>query len=458
MNQEVLIRKETAEAPNPPLESRYDVAIIGAGASGLSAAAHLIAAGKKVLILESLGHVGGRAASYQIDGFTLNEGAIAVEVGGALEETFAVLGLKPDIREPQKPYTAFRIEGKLVDVSKGGWGVLLGMFTKKAAQIGSKLADARGGDLPEDRLSTEEWLKSFTKNETVHAIFRNLCGTIWGANADELPARAFLTYFSVKGALKRFGFCPRGTGGIWQDMAAEIRRRGGTIALNSQVAGLISSGSRVSALDVQSGGKLQRVEAGVVLSSIGPAATASLPGAEAFGAAYIERAKTAPRPASMIVIYFATQKRLIDTASYLTFGKTRRLCNLVELTATCPELAPPGWFMYVAFSVPKPSLSSFDEAPEIEASLQDLRDEFPDGFNDQVKMLNIRVMRDGWPAQRSCAGFDLEQETPLENLWHVGDAVKDYGDGGMPACATTGRTGARLALDYLAGATASARP
>ncbi len=65
-------------------------------------------------------------------------------------------------------------------------------------------------------------------------------------------------------------------------------------------------------------------------------------------------------------------------------------------------------------------------------------------------MLSIRVMRDEWPAQRSCAGYDMPQETHLGNLWHVGDAVKDYGDGGTQACAYTGREAARKVLAYLA--------
>ena len=64
-------------------------------------------------------------------------------------------------------------------------------------------------------------------------------------------------------------------------------------------------------------------------------------------------------------------------------------------------------------------------------------------------MLSIRVMRGDWPAQRSCAGFDLSQDTPLPNFWHVGDAVKDYGDGGTQACAYTGREAAKRVISWL---------
>lgn len=425
----------------------YDAVVIGAGAGGLSAAARLVAAGKKVLVVESRDRVGGRASSEQIEGFTVNIGAIAIELGSLFEETFNLLGVPLDLREPS-PATVFYIDGKIINVAKGGWGMLLGGFTKQAAKIGAKFSDARAGDLPEAKLTTQQWLAQYTKNETVHAIFRNLCAAIFAANADELPARAFLTYFAVKGAFKRFGFCPRGTVGLWNDLADGIRRHGSEVWLNAPVTALHATDGKITALDITTSTGVQRIQTRTVISNIGPRATVALPGAEAFGSEYITKAQTTPRPAANIVINFATQERLIDVPGLVTFGKTRRLCNMGELTATCPELAPPGWYLYVAYAVPKPALSDFDEKSEIEASLQDLRDEFP-GFA-KAKMLSIRVMRDEWPAQRSCAGYDMPQYTPLANLWHVGDAVKDYGDGGTQACALTGRIASERAVAWLA--------
>ncbi len=358
-----------------------------------------------------------------------------------------MVGVPLDIREPN-PATVFYIDGKVINVAKGGWGMLLGTFTKQAAKIGAKFADARGGELPEDKLTTQQWLEQYTSNETVHAIFRNLCAAIFAANADEVPARAFLVYFAQKGAFKRFGFCPRGTIGLWNDLAGGIRSKGGQIWTSASVRALHAEGGRVVAVDIEHEGATHRVEAGTFISNIGPTATAALPGAEALGAEYIALSRSAPKPAANIVINFATQDRLLDVPGLITFGKTRRLCNMGELTATCPELAPAGWYQYVAYAVPKPAIGNFDADAEIEASLQDLRDIFP-GFA-SAKMLSVRVMRGDWPAQRSCSGFDMSQDTPLANLWHVGDAVKDYGDGGTQACAFTGREASQKALAWLA--------
>ena len=427
----------------------YDVVVIGAGAGGMSAAAHLVAAGRKVLLVESQDRLGGRASSENIDGFIVNRGAIALERGSSFEQTFDLLGVPLDVREPQ-PATVFRIDGKIIDPSKGGgWNLILGGLTKAAAKIGASFGDVRKGntELPEEALTTEEWLRKFTKNQPVHRLFRNFCAAIWAANADELPARAFLTYFAFKGAFKRFGFCPRGTIGVWNDLGDGIRAKGGDIWLNAPVAKIHVANGVASGVDVVRDGVLHHVDAKVVISNVGPTATIALAGEEAMGAEYVAKARRTLRPAANIVVNFATQMRLIDLPGLITFANTERLCNLGELTATCPEMAPPGWYLYVAYVVPKPALGDFDEKAETELGLQDLRNEFPDF--DGARILSIRVMRDEWPAQRSCAGFDLPQETPVSNLWNVGDAVKDYGGGGTQACIDTGREAAHKALGVL---------
>src|SRR5438093_5903565 len=90
---------------------RFDALVIGAGAGGLSAAARLAHHGYRTLIVESRDRVGGRASSVDEDGFTVNTGAIAIEYGGVLEETFRTVGAPFDVRVPQ-PATLFRIKGK----------------------------------------------------------------------------------------------------------------------------------------------------------------------------------------------------------------------------------------------------------------------------------------------------------------------------------------------------------
>lgn len=430
-------------------ERKADAVVIGAGAGGLCAAARLAHHGFSTLLIDDHDRLGGRASTEEIDGFKVNIGAIAIELGGVFEDTFRLVGAPLDIRAPE-PATGFYIDHKYVDVGRGGWSLLLGQLTRQASRILEKFADARSGNLPDGRQSTAEWLSGYTSNATVHALFRNLCAAIFACNADELPARAFLTYFTAKGAFKRFGFCPQGTIGVWNALGDAIRRGGGEVWLSSRATQIHVEGGKVAGVSIARGGETIRVEAPIVISNAGPKATVTLAGEAAFPADYVAQLRNTLKPAANIVINIASETPLLTHPGIVTFGRTRRLCNMANLTATCPELAPPGWNLYVAYAVPKPALSDFDAEAETQLALDDLREQFAD-FG-RAKILSIRVMRDDWPAQRSCAGYDLPRETGIDGLWCVGDAVKEYGNGGTQACAET----AKLVTDAIIARTPGA--
>jgi phytoene desaturase len=434
-------------------QMKFDAVVIGAGAGGLSAAARLVHAGLKPLVIERLDRLGGRASTEEIDGHLVNVGAIALELGGVFEETFDIVGAPLDVREPS-PASAFYLNRKVVDVSKGGWSFLLGQISKQAARVLTAFADAKSGTLPDSRQSTADWLSGYTKNETVHGIFRNLCAAIFACNADELPARAFLTYFTQKGAFKLFGFCPQGTIGVWRSLAAAIERAGGAIWLDTPAEQILIENGRVAGVRVHRDGAPLIVQADTIISNVGPKATVALAGPERFPEDFRRGVDETLKPAANIVINLASRKRLFDAPGIITFGKTRRLCNMADLTATCPELAPEGWHQYVAYAVPKPALGDFDSDAEVALAWEDLREQFPEVAFDspEVKTLSVRVMRDDWPAQRACAGYDLPRETGIVGLWCVGDAVKDYGNGGTQACAET----AKLVVDAILAEPAAA--
>ncbi len=409
-------------------QSRYDALIIGAGAGGLCAAARLAHNGYRVLVVESRDRVGGRASSVEEEGFVVNTGGIAIEYGGVLEETFRAVGAPFEIRVPE-PATLFRIKGRDVALSQGPLGKIVNGALKKGAGV-------LAGD--DNTTTVREWLERYTKNKTVHAIFRNLCAAIFAVNSDELPVKAFMTYFLQKGAFRDFGFSPNGTLGLMQGLADVIEARGGEIWLESEVRKLhVADGAVVGATALRDGEEVE-IEAEVVISNAGPEATVAITGREHYDSAYLERMDRDLRATANIVVNVASREPLFEAPGIITFGITRRLCNMANLTATCPELAPDGWHLYVAYGVPIPAVGDFDEEAEIEVTLADLRDEFQ-GFDEKARILSIRVMRGDWPAQRAIAGLDLPQETPLENLWNVGDGVREYANGGIQACAETAK-------------------
>src|SRR5262249_34434915 len=154
-------------------------------------------------------------------------------VGGVTQQTCEEVGAPFDIREP-KPALLYRIGGKNVDVTGGGWGFLLSKLTRQGAKLVAGIGAARNDSgLPLDQISTAEWVSRYTKNERVHGIFRNMCASIFAVGSEDLPARVFLTYFTRKSAFKRFGFHPDGTIGLWRGLADAVASRGGQGGLSA---------------------------------------------------------------------------------------------------------------------------------------------------------------------------------------------------------------------------------
>ncbi|MCA2252115.1 NAD(P)/FAD-dependent oxidoreductase [Mycobacterium intracellulare] len=432
------------------LEKEFDAVVIGAGAGGLFTAARLSHQGYRTLVVERLDKVGGRASTDDVDGFKVNTGAIVIEVGGITEETCKEVGARFDIREP-KPPILYRIGGKDVDVTGGGWGLLLSKLSRQGAKLVKGIGAARNDSgLPEDEISTADWVSKYTKNEGVHGIFRNMCASIFAVGSEDLPARVFLTYFTRKSAFKRFGFHPEGTIGLWRALAEVVETNGGEVWLSTPVTKIVTEGQTVTAVDVTRDGSTVRVEAPIIVSDVGPAATVPLLGADNVPADYQELVKSGDRPTSMVSVNFASRERLVDVPGMLSFAKSRRLAYIANFTDLCPEMAPDGWNLYVGTSVPENPTGDFDEAAETEFLLQDLRDNIAD-FDDRARIINVAITRDDWPPQRAVAGFDLPHDTPFEGLWNVGDAVKEYANGGTTACAET----AKLVVDKIV---ASHRP
>lgn len=412
----------------------YDAIVIGAGAGGLFTAARLQHQGLRTLVAERLDKVGGRASTTDVDGFQVNDGAIVIECGTFTERTFRELDLPWEIREPSPPIL-YRIKGKDVDVTGGGWGFLLQKLTRQGAKLVGGIGAARKDDtaLPEDQLSLQDWVSRYTKNEGVHGIFRNMAASVFSVGSEELPARVFLTYFTRKSAFKRFGFHPEGTIGVWRALAGAIERDGGEVRLSTEVERILVEDGRVTGV-VLAGG--EAIAAPVVVSNVGPAATVALAGPQAFNSDYLEQVERNDRPTAMITYNFASQERLVEAPGMLSFATSRRLAYIANFTDTCPEMAPEGWRLYTGTGVPKPAVGDFDEEAEYALLLEDLRETIP-GFDERARILSRVTTRDGWPPQRAVSGFDMSHDTPVTGLWNVGDAVKEYANGGTTACAET---------------------
>ncbi|MFX4086884.1 MULTISPECIES: phytoene desaturase family protein [Sphingobium] len=414
---------------------QFDALVIGAGAGGVSAAARLARAGYRTLLAESLERVGGRASTREVDGFLLNTGALAIESDGPIVELYRDLGLELDLWIP-KPQTALLWGKHVINVDPGGGlaGVVRTVVPKLLGTLGKVAPFFR----PKDGQSTTDWLNRFTRSKRVHNLVDNVCGAFFAAAGDDLPAAVLLQSLTQGSSFKHIGYTVGGTIEVWKGLAGYVQGNGGAVWLNAPVKRLLfSSNGLVSGAEIEHDGQLVTVSADVTVSNVGPLNTVRLGGADNFPGGYAGSVEKATDGAAIITVHFASQKPLVQWPGLALAGKSRRLTYAGNFSA--PEqkriLRPGTWYLYSAASTPRPARGTFDLEKEKELLLADIGDYFS-GFARSM-ILDIDVTAHEWPAQRAITGYDLPIETPIANLWNVGDGVKQWGDAGTAACTRT---------------------
>lgn len=103
-------------------QDAYPIVVIGAGVGGLSAAIHLAAAGRRVVVLEQAGQVGGKMGEFRHAGFRWDTGPSLITMRPAFEGLFAAAGRRLEDYldlQPVEPITrCFFADGKTLDLSR----------------------------------------------------------------------------------------------------------------------------------------------------------------------------------------------------------------------------------------------------------------------------------------------------------------------------------------------------
>jgi phytoene dehydrogenase-like protein len=411
----------------------FDALVIGAGAGGVCAAARLAHRGYRTLLVESRDRVGGRASTREIDGFLVNTGALVIEIGGPVEQTLREVGKPFDLYVPE-PATVLRWGRRDFNADAGPIGWARGAVPRLLKTLTRRVPRLR----PERGQSVTAWLARFTRNKAIHRLVDNIVGAMFAASGDDLPGEVFLHYFAEGSAFKKIGFAPGGTIEVWKPLADVVVENGGQVWLNSTVRRLtFSPDGRVNGAVIDRAGESVTVTARVVVSDAGPLATVALAGPENLPAGYADEVRRATDPAAIVTVHFASTKPLAPFQGLALIGKSRRLVYVANFSAPEQRRAPEGWYLYCGASVPRPARGNFDLEKEKSLLLQDLRDQFP-GL-DEATILAVDVTARDWPAQRAVTGYDLPIQTPIANLWNVGDGVKPWGEAGTAACAETAR-------------------
>jgi len=260
----------------------YDSIVIGGGASGLTAAAHLAKLGHSTLLLEKEPRCGGLVNSFIRDGFTFDAGIRALDNAGVLFPMLRNLGIEIDM---VKNNVSVGIEDQVIDVDSAkkieDYGKMLKhLYPESQGEITAIIKDIRqimgfmdiqyGIDNPlfldfkKDRayflkkvfpwmfkyavtapritsknLPVIEYLKNFTQNQALIDIITQHFFT-------ETPAYFALSYFTL---YQDYFYPKKGTGEFINQLTAFIGHKGGEIKTSSAVAAINVHQQRVKTVD-----------------------------------------------------------------------------------------------------------------------------------------------------------------------------------------------------------------
>ncbi|MBI5251932.1 MAG: NAD(P)/FAD-dependent oxidoreductase [Desulfomonile tiedjei] len=419
-------------------EQTFEVIVIGSGIGGMCAAALLARQGYRVLVVESLPRLGGRCSTLVYRGFRCPTGAIGIEIGGVIQDVFRAVGSELDVRPAGPPH--YIIDGKICHVpEKGGFRSLISAATDDRAEVERVL-----GAISEALRSTEslrpltlkEWISQHTSNESVFGIFHAMVSATMAATLDEVSAHEYFVYLKKLKGFRDWGFCPQGSIALPEALARVVLSWGGQVWTRSLATRILSENGVAQGVVIEKDGEEIRVPSSVVISNCGPKKTAQMAGPDNMGAAYMRAMERTLRPAALLIIQIASDVPLLET-SYLLVTKSRRINTVIQPTTVCPELAPPGKHLILAGGGPPTSTGPMNWQEEITFCMEDLRDLFP-GFSENTEVLLTGVFHGDLPGMHSLPGRDMPWETPITNLYNVGDGVKESGLVCLPAAANSG--------------------
>jgi phytoene dehydrogenase-like protein len=248
--------------------TKYDVAIIGGGMAGLTAAALAAKAGKRVVVIEKQSRLGGRAMTNRKDGAYFNLGGHALYKGDAYE-TFRDLGCMLKGGEPS--IDAYGIWNGKLGVLPTSLGSLLStplLTWKGKLEFAGWLAKfARLDTRKYDKVSLRDWIEGEIKDPMVRHIFYSLLRTASYVMAPDLQA-AGPVLRSLASALKGVLYLDEGWGQIVEELRETATRHGVSFLAGHHAASVSHQAGLVGGIVLDDG---TLIEAGNVIIAASPA-------------------------------------------------------------------------------------------------------------------------------------------------------------------------------------------
>ena len=403
--------------------------VIGAGLGGLLSAARLSKAGYQVEVFERLPITGGRFTNLSYKGFQLSSGAFHIlphGPSGPLAQLLSEVGA--DVEIVRSDITTVRIPLKKgsSDYSKGFKDISFSDFPtllshKDRLKIALLIVSTRKNRPTGSSL--QAWIRTQVKDEWLVRFADAFCGWALSLRSDEVPVEEI---FEIIENMYRFGgpgIPIGGCKGVIDALERVIAVNGGKIHTKTEVSKILVENGKAAGVLVGD----ETYKANLIISNLGHVATACLCEealSEEKDSGYLKRLETL-KPSAGIKICLAADEPLVGHSGVLLTPYAKRVNGIDEVTQVDPSLAPPGKHLTMSHQYVAPENIKNLEA-EIELGLQDLKAIFP---GKKYEVLLIQSYHDGWPVNRAASGTDPGNETPIPELYVVGDGAK--GEGGI---------------------------
>ncbi len=435
------------------MDSQFDAIIVGSGLGGLCAAAHLVAADKRVVLVEKSPHLGGRCSHRVREDCLVTTGALMIPMGpqSAIRQAFDALGVDMDMVNLTGKMR-YRLAHGDYDISAKGGG-LLGMINfamqnaEQAKQLHQQIIDALMVWMPLSSITILEWFDQHTDNQPVKDLFQGYCAALMGVNMHEIPANEFFSFLKYHSKGSQFGMARLGNGHLLGELANAITARGSVIRMQSPCRKILIQNNTISGIEIgNSSGEAEVLNAPIVISNAGPRRTFELAGgSDVFEASYVAQLKQGDVEAPIMHASFTLDKPIMENFDgCMVFGNTTNLIYLEIPSAISPNMSPDGVFLHTAYGAPadaaNPNLSA-----EFKNMLQELESNFP-GILDRAKFLVKAKHRGDSPGMHRWVGRGMPVNTSIRGLYNVGDGAASVGMIGTESAAASAREAASMIL------------
>lgn len=450
------------------------VAIAGAGLAGLSCAKYLADAGHTPIVLERRDVLGGKVAAWKDEDGDWYETGLHIFFGAYpnMLQLFHELGIEDRLQwkehtmifnQPEKPGTYSRFDFPDIPAPLNGLVAILrnnDMLTwgeKIKFGMGLLPAIIQGQDYVEemDKYSWSEWMaKQNIPPRIEKEVFIAMSKALNFINPDEISATILLTalnrFLQEKNGSKMAFLDGSPTERLCQPIVDYITERGGEVRLNAPLKEILlnEDGSVKGFLIRGLNGEADEVfEADLYVSAMPVDPLKVILPANWKEMSFFQKLEGL-EGVPVINLHLWFDRKLTDI-DHLLFSRSPLLSVYADMSNTCKEYSNPDRSMLELVLAPAAEWISKSDEEIIEATMQELRQLFPQHFTgeNQAKLLKSHVVKTPRSVYKATPGrqaYRPDQKTPISNFYLAGDFTMQKYLGSMEGAVLSGKQAAQV--------------